>query len=120
MRVGKILINIYNDINKLEATMRQTDEFKVLKDAVEAVRADEEARVLFANFRDVQMKLQQKQMNGEELLEDELVHAQKTAQLAQSSPTILAMLEAEMALSKIIEEVNRVLVKPIQSLYDGL
>ena len=120
MRVGKNLINIYNDINKLEATMRQTDEFKTLKDAVEAVRADEEATKLFANFRDIQMKLQQKQMNGEELLEDELMFAQKAAQLAQSSPKILTMLEAEMALSKVIEEVNRILVKPIQSLYDGL
>lgn len=114
------MYNIYNDINNLEAAMRKMDEFKVLKDAVEAVRADEEAKNLFTNFRDIQMKLQQKQMNGEELLEDELLFAQKAAQLAQSSPKILAMLEAEMALSKMIEEVNRVLVKPIQSLYDGL
>lgn len=120
MRVGNFLINIYEDINKLEAALRQTDEFKVLKDTVEAVRADEEATRLFTNFRDIQMKLQQKQMNGEELQEDELIFAQKAAQLAQSSPKILAMLEAEMALSKVIEEVNRILVKPIQSLYDGL
>ncbi|SOC16720.1 cell fate (sporulation/competence/biofilm development) regulator YlbF (YheA/YmcA/DUF963 family) [Ureibacillus xyleni] len=114
------MINIYNDINKLEATLRQTPEFNTLKDAVEAVRADEEATKLFTNFRDIQMKLQQKQMSGEELLEDELMYAQKAAQLAQGSPKILAMLEAEMALSKVIEEVNRILVKPIQSLYDGL
>lgn len=114
------MINIYNDINKLEATLRQTPEFIALKEVVEAVRADEEATKLFTNFRDIQMKLQQKQMNGEELQEDELVYAQKAAQLAQGSPKIIAMLEAEMALSKIIEEVNRILVKPIQSLYDGL
>ena len=114
------MINIYNDINKLEATLRQTPEFNKLKEAVEAVRVDEEATKLFTNFREIQMKLQQKQMNGEELQEDELVYAQKAAQLAQGSPKILAMLEAEMALSKMIEEVNRILVKPIQSLYDGL
>lgn len=118
--MGKNLINIYNDINKLEAALRQTDEFKVLKDTVEAVRADEEAKKLFTNFRDIQMKLQQKQMAGEELSEDELIYVQKAAQLAQQNYKILAMLEAEMALSKVIEEVNRILVKPIQSLYDGL
>ncbi len=120
MRVGNELINIYDDINKLEATLRKTDEFKILKETVEAVRADEEAKNLFTNFRDIQMKLQQKQMAGEQLQEDELVYAQKAAQLAQQSPKILTMLEAEMALSKVIEEVNRILVKPIQSLYDGL
>lgn len=114
------MINIYDDINKLEATLRKTDEYKVLKEAVEMVRNDEEAKTLFTNFRDIQVKLQQKQMAGEELLEDELMHAQKTAQLAQQNVKILAMLEAEMALSKMIEEVNRIIVKPIQSLYDGL
>ncbi len=114
------MINIYEDINKLEATLRQTDEYKVLKEAVELVRNDEEAKNLFTNFRDIQLKLQQKQMAGEELQEDELVQAQKAAQLAQQNGKILAMLEAEMALSKMIEEVNRIIIKPIQSLYDGL
>lgn len=114
------MINIYDDINKLEATFRKTNEYKTLKEAVEAVRSDDEARTLFTNFRDIQLKLQQKQMAGEELLEDEYNHLQKTAQLAQQNVKILAMLEAEMALSNIIEEVNRIIVKPIQSLYDGL
>ncbi len=114
------MINIYDDINKLESTLRQTAEYKTLKEAVEIVRADEESRKLFVNFRDIQMKLSEKQMNGEELLEDEYTYLQKTAQLAQQNPKILAMLEAEMAVSKMIEEINRIIVKPIQSMYDGL
>ncbi|WP_042476740.1 YlbF family regulator [Bacillus ndiopicus] len=114
------MINIYDDINRLEATFRQTNEFKLLQETVEAVRSDEEAKTLFTNFRDIQMKLQQKQMAGEELLEDELAYAQKAAQLAQQNVKILAMLEAEMGLSRVIEEVNRILTKPVQSLYDGL
>lgn len=114
------MVNIYDDINKLEATFRQTEEFEKLKVAVEAVRADEEATALFTNFRDVQMKLQQKQATGEEISEEEYVFLQKTAQLAQQDLKILAMLEAEMALSTVIEEINRIITKPIQSLYDGL
>lgn len=114
------MINIYNEINALEATFRKTAEFEALKEAVAVVKADEEALKLFQNFRKVQMDLQQKQMAGEELLEDELVYAQKTAQLAQQNAKILAMLEAEMKLSGLIEEVNRILVKPVQALYEGI
>ncbi|HWL26230.1 MAG TPA: YlbF family regulator [Ureibacillus sp.] len=114
------MVNIYDDINKLESTLRQTDEFKALKEAVELVRADENSKKLFTNFRDIQMKLQEKQLRGEELQEDEYMYLQKTAQLAQQNPQILAMLEAEMAVGKIIEEINRIIVKPIQSMYDGL
>lgn len=114
------MINIYNEINALEATLRKTAEFAALTEAVAVVKADEEALKLFQNFRKIQMDLQQKQMAGEELQEDELVYAQKTAQLAQQNEKILAMLEAEMKLSAVIEEVNRILVKPVQALYEGI
>ena len=114
------MININEDLNKLQATLRETDEFVNLQKVVEDVRSDEQSRTLFTNFRDVQTKLQQKQIAGEELTEEEYLYLQKTAQLAQQDLKILAMLEAEMALSKIIEEVNRVITQPIQSLYDGL
>ena len=113
-------MTIFNEIAKLEAIFRELKEFKVLQETVEEVKKDEEARTLFTNFRNIQQKLQQKQMAGEELLEDEYVYLQKTAQLAQQNVKILAMLEAEMAMSTVIEEVNRMLVEPIQSLYEGI
>ncbi|WP_445478400.1 YlbF family regulator [Lysinibacillus irui] len=114
------MINIYNDINALEATFRKTSEFEALKAAVEVVKNDEEALNVFKNFRKIQIDLQKKQLAGEDILEDELVYAQKAAQLAQQNEKISTMLEAEMQLSKVIEEVNRILIKPIQGLYEGI
>lgn len=71
------MINIYNEINALEATLRKTPEFEALKEAVAAVKEDQEALNLFKNFRKVQIDLQQKQLTGQDILEDELVYAQK-------------------------------------------
>jgi cell fate (sporulation/competence/biofilm development) regulator YlbF (YheA/YmcA/DUF963 family) len=113
-------INIYDDINRLETTFRKTTEYAAVERAVTEVKADEQALALFKSFRDLQMTLQQKQMQGEEISGEELEYAQKTAQLAQSNPKIEQMLQAEMALSGLIEEVNRVLMKPVQSLYEGI
>ena len=59
-------------------------------------------------------------MAGEEIEADELEYAQKTAQLAQTNEKIMAMLEAEMKLSGLIEEVNRVLMKPVQEIYESI
>ncbi|MBY0222807.1 YlbF family regulator [Mammaliicoccus sciuri] len=112
-------INIYDDMNKLESTLRKTDEYLAVKSAMEDVKSDEEARVLFESFREIQMNLQQKQMAGEEIAGEELEHAQKTAQLAQENPKIMTMLTAEMKLSELIEEVNRVVLKPVQDLYES-
>ncbi|OZS79035.1 hypothetical protein CF394_01035 [Tetzosporium hominis] len=111
-------MNIYDDINKLETTLRQTAEMQGVKEAIQAVKEDQEAKDLFESFRKIQMTLQEKQVKGEEIAGEELEYAQKTAQLAQSNEKILAMLEAEMKLSQLIEEINRVLLKPVQELYE--
>ncbi|WP_088007781.1 YlbF family regulator [Indiicoccus explosivorum] len=113
-------VNIYDDINKLEGTFRKTDEFKNLEQAVEDVTSDKEAADLFRTFRDLQLKLQEKQMKGEEISGEEMEYAQKVAQLAQQNGKILEMLEAEMALSRIIDEVNKAMTRPVQSLYDKM
>lgn len=52
------MINIYNDINALEATFRKIPEFEALKAAVEVVKNDEEALNVFKNFRKIQIDLQ--------------------------------------------------------------
>lgn len=111
-------MNIYDDINKLEATLRQTSEMQGVKEAIQAVKEDQEAKDLFESFRKIQMTLQEKQVKGEEIAGEELEYAQKTAQLAQSNEKIMAMLEAEMKLSQLIEEINRILLKPVQELYE--
>lgn len=118
-RVGNLLTNIFDEVNRLDEAFRNTEEFLTLKQAIEIVRQDDEARKLFTNFRDVQVKLQQKQAAGE-LQEEDVIYAQQIAQQAQQNGKIIAMLEAEMALSKIIEELNRKLITPIQEMYDGL
>lgn len=113
-------VNIYDDLNRLEATFRKTAEFSEVQQAVEVVSADEESLTLFKNFRDIQLTLQEKQMAGEEIGEEELANAQETAQLAQGNAKIMAMLESEMKLSGLIEEVNRVLMKPVQDIYESI
>ena len=113
-------VNIYDDINRLEESLRATDEFAGVQEAIENVKADPEALEMFRNFREIQINLQQKQMAGEEIEPDELEQAQKTAQLSQQNPKIMAMLEAEMKLSGVIDEINRVLMKPVQDLYETM
>ena len=113
-------INIYDDLNRLEATFRKSTEFAEVQQAVEVVKADEEAMALFKSFRKIQLTLQEKQMAGEEIEAEELEYAQKTAQLSQANPKIMEMLEAEMKLSGLIDEVNRVLMKPVQEIYESI
>ncbi|MER1999302.1 MAG: YlbF family regulator, partial [Lysinibacillus sp.] len=69
---------IMDQITALQAAFTGAPEFETLKKTVDEVRKDDEAKTLFVNFREVQKKLQQKQMQGEQILEDEYLHLQKT------------------------------------------
>ncbi|MFC4411563.1 YlbF family regulator [Chungangia koreensis] len=114
------MVNIYDDINRLEVSFRKTPEFAAVQQAIGEVKKDPEALAIFQNFRKIQLSLQEQQMQGKQISGEELEYAQKTAQLAQQNPKIAAMLQAEMNLSKIIEEINRILMKPVQDLYTGM
>lgn len=113
-------VNIYDDVNRLEATLRKTDEFAEVEQAINIVKTDSTALELFKSFRQIQVTLQEKQMKGEEIAPEEFEYAQKTAQLAQQNEKIMNLLQAEMKLSGLIEEVNRVLMKPVQELYQTI
>ena len=60
-------VNIYDDLNRLEATFRKTTEFAEVEQAVEVVKEDEEALALFKNFRKIQLDFRKNKWQGEEI-----------------------------------------------------
>ena len=55
-------VNFYDVAYDLENALRGSEEFTRLKNLYDEVNADESAKRMFENFRDVQLRLQQKQM----------------------------------------------------------
>ncbi|OIU73238.1 YlbF family regulator [Rossellomorea aquimaris] len=113
-------INLYDQANELERALRQSDEFLELKKMYDEVNSDESANKMFENFRNIQMTLQQKQMNGEEITQEEVEQAQKTAQLVQQHEKIGKLMEAEQRMSMVIQDLNKVIMRPLEELYGSM
>lgn len=113
-------INLYDQANELESAMRQSEEFLQLKKMYDEVNNDESASKMFENFRNIQMTLQQKQMSGEEISQEEVEQAQKTAQLVQQHEKIAKLMEAEQRMSMVINDLNKVIMKPLEELYGSM
>ena len=113
-------INLYDQANELERALRQSDEFLELKKMYDEVNNDESANKMFENFRNIQMTLQQKQMSGEEITQEEVEQAQKTAQLVQQHDKIAKLMEAEQRMSMVINDLNKVIMKPLEELYGSM
>lgn len=114
---GSCMENLYENARGLEKALRQSDEYVNLKKLFYAVNNDESARNLFENFRNIQMRLQEKQMMGQNISEEEVIQAQKAAALVQQNGKIAQLMDAEQRMSTVINELNKIIMKPLDELY---
>lgn len=111
------MANLYDLAYDLEKGLRESEEFKNLKEAYEAVMNDESSKRMFDNFREIQITLQQKQMQGEEITPEEVDQARKTVELVQQHTGIMKLMEQEQHLNNVINDISRIITKPLEELY---
>ncbi|APH06078.1 YlbF family regulator [Bacillus weihaiensis] len=112
--------NLYDVAYNLEKALRESDEFKSLRKLYDEVNADEVANKMFENFRNIQLNLQQKQMSGEEITQEEIEQAQKSVALVQQHEKIAQLMAAEQRLSMVVTELNKIIMKPLEEMYGSL
>ncbi|MGZ4159726.1 MAG: YlbF family regulator [Neobacillus sp.] len=110
-------VNLYDTAYALETAIRQSDEYVLLKQMYNEVNADPAAKQMFDHFRQIQMNLQQKQMMGQDISEQEVQQAQATVAQVQQNEKIAHLMQAEQRMSMIIGELNQVIMKPLEELY---
>lgn len=110
-------MNIYDTANQLEREVRELEEFKALEAAYEDLKKNEASFQLFKDFQNLQVRLQQKQMTGEEFTEEDAKEMQDIAEKIQADEAITVILQKEQALSVIMNEITALMMKPVQDLY---
>jgi cell fate (sporulation/competence/biofilm development) regulator YlbF (YheA/YmcA/DUF963 family) len=111
------LSNLYDKAYELEKALRESDDFKKLKELTDQVNGDQAAKQLFDSFRNVQLELQQKQMTGQEITEEEIMKAQQQVELVRQHEVIGKLMEQEQHLSQVINDVNKIILKPLEEIY---
>ncbi|MBM7620787.1 cell fate (sporulation/competence/biofilm development) regulator YlbF (YheA/YmcA/DUF963 family) [Bacillus tianshenii] len=111
--------NVYDVAYGLEKAVRESDDFKNLQHLYKEVFADESTKRMFENFRNIQLELQQKQMTGQEISQEEVEKAQQTVALVQQNPSIAKLMEAEQRMSMMVNELNKIIMKPLEELYSA-
>ena len=108
---------IYDNAYSLEKAIRESTEFNSLKTAYEAVMNDPESKRMFESFRDTQLDLQEKQMQGLEISEEEVEQARNVVELVQGNQVIAKLMEEEQRLNLIIGEISSIITKPLEEIY---
>ncbi|OOE13027.1 YlbF family regulator [Fictibacillus arsenicus] len=111
------MANVYDVAYDLEKALRNSEDFQALKNSYDEVNNNPETKELFGKFRDIQVSLQQKQMSGQEVTQEEIEEAQKLFADVQQNETISKLMAAEQRMSTIINDLNKVITKPLEELY---
>lgn len=114
-----VLANLYDSAYDLEKAIRESVEFNELKTAFQAVMNNPTSRKMFEDFRNTQMELQQKQMQGLNITEQEVENARKIVELVQQHEGIANLMEKEQRLNVVINELSQIITKPLEELYGG-
>ena len=109
-------VNLYDYANQLEQALRDSDEYKAIKDAFLKLKIMKNQK-LFDEFRETQLSFQQKQMQGEEIPEEDLAKAQEQAQAIEKDENISELMQAEQKMSQVFQEINQIIVKPLDEIY---
>lgn len=117
--IANMTVNVYDTANQLERELRETDAYKTLQEAFQTIQNDEEASPLFQEFRNIQVSLQQKQMSGEGISEEEVQKAQELSVKVGENEAITKLMEAEKHFSTVIDDLNQIILKPVRDLYQS-
>lgn len=112
--------NIYDYAYELEKAIRNSDDYKNLRKAFEHVMNDAGSKKMFEDFRDFQMELQMKQMQGEQPSEEELQNAQKRFEVIQQHPAISQLLAMEDRMNVVMADISNIVSKPLEEVYREL
>ena len=110
-------VNIYDTANQLERELRQTKEYTDLKEAYETVSADEEAGTILKDFQEMQQTIYTKQQMGQEVSEEEIENAQEISKKMTENELTAGLMEKERQLNQVITDINGIIMKPIQEIY---
>ncbi|KRL03178.1 YlbF family regulator [Liquorilactobacillus capillatus] len=110
------MINIYDSANELEQNIRKTEEYKELKEAFAAVKADEASYQEFKKFQKAQMDFQTKQMKGE-LADSDVDQIKSLGEKIEKKKVIMTLMEKERQLAQVMDEINKIMFKPVNELY---
>jgi len=108
---------VFETAEALGQTIKESAEFVTLEKEYKKVFEDKNSSKLFEKFRNMQLDLQQKQMTGQQLTEKEIMKAQELVAEVQQDEKIVALMDAEQRLSGLIQEINKILTKPLEDIY---
>ena len=102
-------MSVYSSAHKLAREIKNSDEYTKYCEVREKVMDDEKTVEMLQDFQQEQMRLQSKQMSGEELTDEDKEKFENLRNLVELNSDIKEYLEAERRVSTLLNDLQKIL-----------
>lgn len=111
--------NLYELAYHFENALRNSDEYLRFVRQYSAINADPASKQLLTKLNHIQMNLEQRQMMGQEIRQQEVEELQKITSIAQQNQKIAQLMEADHQVNKLMMELTKIMTKPLEEIYSS-
>lgn len=112
--------NLYELAYHFENALRNSDEYRGFVRQYSAIEADPASKQLLFKLNNMQMNLEQRQINGQEIRQQDVEELQKITSIAQQNNKIVQLMEADQQVNKLMMELNKIMTKPLEEIYSSM
>lgn len=102
-------MNPHDAAHALAKALRESTDFKELKDAQAALKADQSARNMLIDFRTEQLELQKQQLSGIEVSPEQEEKLEKLFEVINMNTLIKRFLQAEYRVAVLLRDVHKII-----------
>lgn len=111
-------MNPHDAAHLLAKALRESSDFKDLKDAQKALKTDQSSRNMLMDFRTEQLEMQKQQLSGIEVAPEQEEKMEKLFEVINMNTVIKRFLQAEYRAIVLLQDVNKIIIDATTEIFD--
>ncbi len=112
-------MNPHDATHALAKSLRESADFKELKDAQAALKADQPSRGMLLDFRKEQLEIQKQQLSGVEVAPEREEKLEKLYEVINMNNTIKRFLQAEYRVAVLLRDIHKIIGDATEEIIDS-
>ncbi len=113
-------MNPYVQAQRLVESLRECEEYKDLLQLQREIEKSEELREILENYQEIQEEIHVLQSMNQAISDEMEEEMKRLTNLLESIPILQAYMEAERKMCIIIQDIQDMIMVPINEIFDGL
>ncbi len=112
-------MNPHDAAHALAKALRESPDFKELKESQEALKAETSAKDMLLDFRREQFEIQKQQLSGIEVSEEQKEKLEKLYEVVNMNMLVKRFLQAEYRVAVILQDVHKIIGDATSEIIDS-